>query len=559
MGGATSKCVGASLHVIRVTKNSAADRCGVIPVFNYIVGVNGEAVTSEADIIKITQLWEQGSIKLMVYDSRLKSTHPVDMLRQNNEKIGFSIKLHREEMAPVTFRVLDVDYNSPAIESGLRKNEDYIIGHENGTFSNVYEFESILERHRGAALRLLVYNIGRLSIRKVEIVPTAQGEIGCDLGSGILNEVPYTNAKIEIVDEIAPRGAAENGPDTKASAAEEPAKSCAPNLAQSLGKMEISAPAPVGESSAPETSPHIEAEIEEEMRAEIGGQELEHCLEQSLYEDMEAAEPAETESAACSVADAAAKDSALDAAPVVDHIARISNSQHHDIMAEYQLEGAHGPSQNTAYNCKNAGHVASAILVAPESEAQHAHEYLRQPQEHEGGAEYAYAEADPSINPARAYIYQDSGYAQFPDEGEYAYTGSECGGEQACEYVNEADGQLYTHDPALAPESAQLYGEPERQEHMYAAPGQFLYDEAAGQASTYVPPSPGMYNEHAQPGPLANYLTGVQTPQSEHMYQASPSGNPHNKKDGHGKPAKDPFYLQSGDEGYNTDDISQMF
>ncbi|OAG30306.1 hypothetical protein NEIG_00469 [Nematocida sp. ERTm5] len=202
MGSTTSKCISNSLHVIKVRRQSAADRYGILPVLHYIVEINGQSISNEKDILRITESWETGKVQLLMYDVRSKKEFLLDMVRENGEKIGFSIKFHRGERAPYTFRVLDVEYNSPALESGLRKDEDYIIGHGNGGFSWENEFENMLINHKGGPVVLLVYNIGMLSIRKVEIYPTPDGEIGCSLGGGILNEVPYTDASIDLVEEV---------------------------------------------------------------------------------------------------------------------------------------------------------------------------------------------------------------------------------------------------------------------------------------------------------------------------------------------------------------------
>ncbi|KAI5181610.1 hypothetical protein NEOKW01_1786 [Nematocida sp. AWRm80] len=197
MGNTQSKRQTHSLHIIKVTKGLPAEEAGLLPILHYIVRINSEGVKEENDIKRILDSWEtQNRVYLEVYDIRTRTVEGIEIVRKNKEKIGFSIKLTTEEMAPNTFKVLDVEYNSPAIQSRIIKETDYIIGHEGGSFRSVTELESILYKNRNRPMLLLVYNISDSSIREIEITPTEDGSIGCDLGIGLLNEIPYTTDRI---------------------------------------------------------------------------------------------------------------------------------------------------------------------------------------------------------------------------------------------------------------------------------------------------------------------------------------------------------------------------
>lgn len=415
MGASTSKLTSASLHIIRVTKGSAADRYSLLPIFHYIVAVNDVQVFSEEDIVKITNSWENGSLKMLIYDSRLKDTHTVEMIRIENEKIGFSIKLHKGEMAPLSFRIMDVGYNSPGIEAGLHRDQDYIIGHEGGSFANVYEFESILEKHRKKKLLLLVYNIGMISIRKVEISPNEHGEIGCDLGSGILNDVPYQPGKVEIVDEIVRKTDTqpENTTNTlpEEYTAEEPLPADPSNYAETAPekdnekekkdekedenpeKDELSVrsdPTADETDSAHTIDPSLLAsridslsintryseEIDREtpngqedhssqnilsdrLQAEIHAQEIEQDLDESLYASLNAAEPAANYLSTVQ--------SVPENEEVEDHIARISQLNQNGIFSEQELNEISPTEPVFDYEYEESKSIASNLLTETNS------------------------------------------------------------------------------------------------------------------------------------------------------------------------------------------------
>ncbi|OAG29886.1 hypothetical protein NEDG_02123 [Nematocida displodere] len=203
MGAAASTRIGYSLHIIKVSPKSPAHLAGLLPVFHYVIGVNGKPITSEEDIGGIAASWGEGALSLMVYDSRRAKTFSVELTRASSEKMGFSVKVHQGTMHPVTFKVVDIDYNSPALDARLQKDQDYIIAHGGGAFSSLFELETLIYKHRGAVLELLVFNLGSSMIRKVEITPTEDGAIGCDLGTGVLNEIPDTNEAIELEESCA--------------------------------------------------------------------------------------------------------------------------------------------------------------------------------------------------------------------------------------------------------------------------------------------------------------------------------------------------------------------
>ncbi|KFG25511.1 uncharacterized protein NESG_02287 [Nematocida ausubeli] len=398
MGSTASKCVSSSLHVIKVKKGSAADRHRILPILHYITQVNGECVQNEKDIRRITEAWEAGQVQLLIYDARSKKESVVEMTRKDRENIGFSIKLHKGEMVPQTFRILDVEYNSPALESRLRKDEDYIIGHEKGAFVSEDEFEHVLLSHKGAPLILQVYNIGMLSIRKVKISPTQQGEIGCSLGGGILNEVPYTEARIDLVEktECSYKGEKAAKEKDSASSINESQKSGpVPSLPDShaeestqMEEVPIDSPSAVlqseqetaAEQNTVREKSKEEKEAEEKMTASIQemrihnacdissasalsysneGEEEERQLEKDLHQSL-----CETNGFNEQVVspNASALEDAPMNAPVIDHITRISNSEYNDILGECDIQGMQDNSVNTLYGYDNSANIASYML-----------------------------------------------------------------------------------------------------------------------------------------------------------------------------------------------------
>lgn len=200
MGVSASKVERNSLQVIRVGVNTPAADAGILPVFHYIVEIEGDLVESEKDIQRISEAWKKGKVEMAVYDSRIEKTVTFTVKKKEEEKIGFSLRMHRGEMSPAVFKVIDVDYNSSAIDSRLQKGQDYIIGGEEGGFSKNEDIAKYAYSNRGKQIFLWVYNTGMCTIRKVKIVPTKEGLLGCEIGEGICNTIPYTEDKIEIVE-----------------------------------------------------------------------------------------------------------------------------------------------------------------------------------------------------------------------------------------------------------------------------------------------------------------------------------------------------------------------
>lgn len=205
MGNAESK-ISSSLHIVRVTAGSIACTKSILPIFQYVVSIDDVPIRSEMDITRLVEAWSSTDITLGIYDSRTKEVERVCIdKRKGEESLGFGVRLHTGEMQPVTFKVLDLEYNSAALRAGLIKDQDYIIGHLDGAFDSEDDLERLLFKHVEKELVLLVYNIGMSSIRKVAVSISRDQEelLGCELGTGIINEVPYIPGSVEIEDELA--------------------------------------------------------------------------------------------------------------------------------------------------------------------------------------------------------------------------------------------------------------------------------------------------------------------------------------------------------------------
>jgi len=189
MGIVASKKANNSLHIMKVTPESPADEAGLLPILQYVVGVEGEPVSSDNCILKIQSYWDEGKVALEVYDTRTKEKKEVEMKRKGSEKIGFSLKPHIGKMEPMIYKVLDLEKDQAAEKSGLIKDKDYIISHENGAFSSDRDMAMVLYKGRNKPCLLWVYNSDTLKVRKIEITPGENGFIGCDLGLGILNNI----------------------------------------------------------------------------------------------------------------------------------------------------------------------------------------------------------------------------------------------------------------------------------------------------------------------------------------------------------------------------------
>ena len=88
-----------------------------------------------------------------------------------------------------TYRVLSVFKDSVAEKAGFIQQEDYVMGITFYKYDNFSEFIEILTKCKDKYLEVCLFNIKTNSI-KFCMIEKDNGKIGCEFGSGILNQLP---------------------------------------------------------------------------------------------------------------------------------------------------------------------------------------------------------------------------------------------------------------------------------------------------------------------------------------------------------------------------------
>ncbi|TFY72839.1 hypothetical protein EVG20_g170 [Dentipellis fragilis] len=209
-----------ALHVLRVTPSSPASQTNIEPFFDFIVGFEGDSVSSRknldaAELEKIVESHEGKSLHLLVWNSKNESTRVVTIkpsrawsLPPNSSPnprepeaesqpslLGLSMRMCEPEFSiDNVWHVLDVLEGSPAESAGLVPYGDWIIGWSGGVLSAEGDFYDLVESHVDKPLRVYVYSYDFDTIREVVLVPNRQwggeGLLGCVFGFGLLHRIP---------------------------------------------------------------------------------------------------------------------------------------------------------------------------------------------------------------------------------------------------------------------------------------------------------------------------------------------------------------------------------
>lgn len=220
-------------HVLRVADNSPAAAAGIEPFFDYLVGVNGEALSSasmqgsatgsvEEMLAGVVDAHEDRELNLQVWSSKRAELRDVTVIPStvwtgNDDDpssssqygqggadsqpslLGLSLRLCNPDGAlEKVWHVLEILEDSPAESAGLVPFGDYILGYAGGVLHKEADFYRLVEDHVDKPLRLFVYNADFDVTREVVIVPnrawSATGEekglLGCGVGFGVLHRIP---------------------------------------------------------------------------------------------------------------------------------------------------------------------------------------------------------------------------------------------------------------------------------------------------------------------------------------------------------------------------------
>ncbi|OZJ05224.1 hypothetical protein BZG36_02451 [Bifiguratus adelaidae] len=213
-------------HVLKVREESPAYRAGIEQFFDYIVGINGIKLETEADSqILLRELSNNVGYKviLQLYNTKEETTRDVSIIpsqdwaekkQENDGLLGCSIRFcqYNPTLTHV-WHILSVSPNSPAEMAGLIPHTDYVIGSPQMTLRSEEDLYGLIDECLGRQLRLYMYNSDWGTCREVIIIPNHEwggvGSLGCDIGYGLLHRIPRsqrpveTFADVEMLDEDA--------------------------------------------------------------------------------------------------------------------------------------------------------------------------------------------------------------------------------------------------------------------------------------------------------------------------------------------------------------------
>lgn len=209
MGGEESKC---GYQVSRVIPNSPAHTSGLLPFFDFIVGVDNLPIEDDSPFFKeYLRSHNHQNITLEVFNTRVKGIRKVPICPNDQwggqGVLGCSIMWENIDKAFMFgWHVLDIRSNSNAQKVGLQAHRDYIIGMEAlgapelycTMFTDEQDFQRRLDKFMALAndpqskryhnynVLLLVYDSVENTIREI----VGQIPLGCDVGNGFVHTIP---------------------------------------------------------------------------------------------------------------------------------------------------------------------------------------------------------------------------------------------------------------------------------------------------------------------------------------------------------------------------------
>ncbi|KAJ6584787.1 GRASP55/65 PDZ-like domain-containing protein [Mycena capillaripes] len=204
-----------ALHVLRVTPDSPASKTTIEPLFDFVVGFEGDSLASQNSIDalvleRIVEGHEGRTLNLLVWSAKnqetrvpsrawsLPATQSKEDVAAQPSLLGLSMRmceLKQPEFAmDNVWHVLDVLEGSPAESAGLVPYGDYITGWSGGVLSAENDFYELVEAHVDKPLRVYVYSHDFDALREVVLVPNrhwgGEGLLGCVFGYGLLHRIP---------------------------------------------------------------------------------------------------------------------------------------------------------------------------------------------------------------------------------------------------------------------------------------------------------------------------------------------------------------------------------
>ncbi|XP_061926277.1 uncharacterized protein LOC133665095 isoform X2 [Entelurus aequoreus] len=179
----------------QVQLNSPAEKCGLLPFFDFILSLDHKRLNEENDQLKeLLKANMEKEVCMEVYSTKTMKVRELEVVPSNmwggQGLLGASVRFCSYQGANENvWHVLDVEASSPAALAGLRPHTDYIVGADQSE-----DFFSLIEAHEGKQLKLSVYNTQMDACREVVVTPNGawggEGSLGCGIGYGYLHRIP---------------------------------------------------------------------------------------------------------------------------------------------------------------------------------------------------------------------------------------------------------------------------------------------------------------------------------------------------------------------------------
>lgn len=244
MGLTGSKEVGQKVgyQVTDIQKDSPAQMAGLVPIFDFIVSTAGTAkdiisfatsalsssssdldpskgfgtgetdsdVTGESagvayyyfdhdgpEFVEMMRLSAEKEVVLQVWNSMTETIRDVTVVPRLSGDCGYagvSVRFTSYENAKaLVWHVLEVFRDSPAEKAGFESQNDYIVGSPSVLFKTSNDLFLFFKQNVDRPIPLYIFNSRTQSLRIAYIAPSTwagEGIIGCDIGFGIIHQVP---------------------------------------------------------------------------------------------------------------------------------------------------------------------------------------------------------------------------------------------------------------------------------------------------------------------------------------------------------------------------------
>ncbi|KAK9471355.1 GRASP55/65 PDZ-like domain-containing protein [Dipodascopsis tothii] len=195
-------------RVLKVKANTIASNAGLESYFDYICGINGRQI-EDGDVDNFVQEIRNcagASVKFTVFSAKGQKLRDITLLLEgdgSNVDIGLSLQWTPLSFSGLVWHVLNVYPQSPAFDSHLVPESDYIVGIQGHYLPSEGSLGEVLEKNINSELTLYVYNHDFNTVRLTLIKPARdwgdgrdRGVLGCGIGFGYLHRLPEWVASV---------------------------------------------------------------------------------------------------------------------------------------------------------------------------------------------------------------------------------------------------------------------------------------------------------------------------------------------------------------------------